>query len=94
MARLSVPVEALINLRQRLDVLPTRCRERRLLVEETATLYGVSSDTLYRALRQYSRPKSIHRSDSGTTRKVPPEEMELYCEIIAAVKIRTSNKKG
>lgn len=75
-------------------MLPSRCQERRQLVAETAGLYGVSIDTLYRALRNSSRPQSINRSDSGTPRKLPKSEMELYCEVIAAMKIRTSNKKG
>jgi hypothetical protein len=92
--RKQIPAEALINLRQRLDILPSRCRERSLLVEETATLYGVLTDTVYRALRQYSRPKTINRSDSGSPRKLSSKEMELYCEVIAAMKIRTCNKKG
>lgn len=94
MAHKQIPIEALINLRQRLDGLPSRCQSRRILIEETASLYGVSTDTLYRALRNSSRPKSINRSDSGTPRKLSLSEMELYCEIIAAMKIRTSNKKG
>jgi hypothetical protein len=94
MARKQIPVEALINLRQRLESLPSRCQERRLLIEETASLYGVSTDTLYRALRTSLRPKSINRSDSGTPRKLSLSDMERYCEIIAAMKIRTSNKKG
>ena len=94
MTRKKIPAEALINLRHRLDVLPSRCQERRQLVEETANLYGVSIDTLYRALRQNLRPKSINRSDSGTPRKLSSAEMELYCEVIAAMKIRTCNKKG
>ncbi|WP_083890048.1 DDE-type integrase/transposase/recombinase [Crinalium epipsammum] len=89
-----MPAEALINLRQRLDMLPSRCPERSSLVGDTATLYGVSSATLYRLLRQHSRPKAINRSDSGSPRKLSPVEMELYCEIIAAMKIRTCNKKG
>lgn len=94
MAHKQIPIEALINLRQRLESLPSRCQSRRILIEETASLYGVSTDTLYRALRNSSRPKSINRSDSGTPRKLSLSEMELYCEIIAAMKIRTSNKKG
>ncbi len=94
MIRKQIPAEALINLRQRLDILPSRCRERSLLVEETAVLYGVSTDTVYRVLRQYSRPKPINRSDSGSPRKLSSTEMELYCEVIAAMKIRTCNKKG
>lgn len=93
MAHKQIPVEALINLRHRLESLPSRCRERRILIEETAALYGVSTDTLYRALRNSSRPRAINRSDSGTPRKLSITEMELYCEVIAAMKIRTSNKK-
>jgi len=93
-ARKQIPTEALINLRHRLEMLPHRCRERRQLVEETAALYGVSSDTLYRALRERGRPKAIHRSDRGRPRKLSPIEMERYCEVVAAFKIRTCNKKG
>jgi hypothetical protein len=94
MIRKKIPAEALTNLRHRLDMLPSRCQERRQLMSETASLYGVSIDTLYRALRNSSRPKSINRSDSGTPRKLSPAEMEMYCEVIAATKIRTCNKKG
>jgi hypothetical protein len=93
-SRKKIPASALISLRQRLDLLPARCTERKLLVDETAALYGVSKDTLYRLLREQSRPKSVRRSDRGQPRKLPQQEMESYCEIIAAFKIRTSNKKG
>lgn len=94
MVHKQIAVEALINLRHRLDGLPSRCQERRILIEETAALYGVSTDTLYRALRNSSRPKSINRSDNGTPRKLSMTDMERYCEVIAAMKIRTNNKKG
>jgi hypothetical protein len=94
MAHKQIPVEALINLRHRLDGLPSRCRERRMIIAETAALYGVSTDTLYRALRNAARPNSINRADNGVPRKLPLKEMERYCEIVAAMKIRTSNKKG
>jgi len=63
-------------------------------MQETAALYGVSETTLYRALREHNRPKSLRRSDRGQPRILPAEEMEAYCEIIAAMKIRTSNKKA
>lgn len=86
--------EALVNLRRRLDALPARDPDRRILLESTAALYGVSRATLYRALRRQLRPKSIRRADRGTPRKLPAEDMERYCEIIAALKIRTTNKKG
>jgi transposase len=89
-----IAASALISLRQRLDLLPARCGERKLLITETANLYGVSTDTLYRLLREQSRPKSLRRADRGQPRKLSQSEMESYCEIVAAFKIRTSNKKG
>lgn len=89
-----IPAEALVQLRQRLDLLRPRSAERRRLVTATAELYGVSPDSLYRALRQLNRPHSAHRSDKGRPRKLPLSELENYCEIIAALKVRTTNKKG
>lgn len=94
MSRKQISPEALVHLRQRLELLPHRSRERRKLIEEAATTYDVSVHTLYRALRERVRPKAAHRSDRGTPRKLSTAEMERYCEIIAAFKIRTSNKKG
>jgi transcriptional regulator of acetoin/glycerol metabolism len=51
--------EALISLRHRLSGLPSRSKERRSIMQETAALYGVSETTLYRALRQHNRPKPL-----------------------------------
>jgi len=65
-----------------------------MIMQETAHLYGISEQTLYRALAQRARPKALRRSDRGTPRAVPQEKMEYYCELIAAIKVRTSNKKG
>lgn len=64
------------------------------MVRSTAELHGVSSSTLYRSLRQQLRPKSIRRADRGLPRKLTLVELERYCEIVAALKLRTSNKKG
>ena len=64
------------------------------MLRSAAELYGVSRATLYRALREQLRPKPVRRADRGQPRKVPSAEMERYCEIIAALKIRTTNKKG
>ena len=89
-----IPAETLVSLRQRLDALPVRCRERRELVESTARLFGVSDDTLYRALRRRVHVSSNHRADRGKPRKLSVAEMERYCEVIAAFKVRTLNKKG
>ena len=51
MRRRGIPVETLMELRQRLDRFPPRSKERRILIEETALLYGVSKVTMYRALK-------------------------------------------
>jgi hypothetical protein len=77
--------EALINLRHRLSGLPSRCKERRSIMQETADLYGVSESTLYRAFKQDNRPKSLRRSDRGKPRVLPSELMETNCEVIAAI---------
>jgi uncharacterized protein YhjY with autotransporter beta-barrel domain len=71
-------------LHRRLSVLPARSHERRMIMQETARLYGISEQTLYRALAQRARPKALRRSDRGTPRVVPQEKMEYYCELIAA----------
>ena len=42
--------EALIDLHRRLSTLATRSHERRKIMQETANLYGVSEQSLYRAL--------------------------------------------
>lgn len=49
----SIPTEALINLRRRLDVLPARHPDRKAMMESAATLYGVSRTTVNRYLREW-----------------------------------------
>jgi hypothetical protein len=92
--RREISSEALINLRRRLDALPPRHPDRAAMLASTAALYGVSRATLYRALRLHLRPKAVRRADRGQPRKLSLAEIERYCEIIAALKLRTSNKKG
>ena len=89
-----IPAEALLDLRRRLVQLPPRHRERRMLVGGVADFYGVSRATVYRALRGQLQPKGLRRADRGEPRRIPRADLERYCEIIAALKIRTSNKKG
>jgi hypothetical protein len=50
--------------------------------------------TLYRALAQRRRPRASRRADRGTPKVLPQGEMEYYCELISAIKVRRSNKKG
>jgi hypothetical protein len=94
MARKGIPAEALLDLRRRLATLLSRSAERRQIMQETAALYGVAEVTLYRALREHARPRSLRRADYGVPRVMPTRQMERYCEVIAAIKLRTSNKQG
>ena len=89
-----IPAEALLDLRRRLDDLPPRHAGRRALVEGAANLFGVSRATLYRALAGQFRPRGLRRADRGEPRKLTHHELEHYCEIVAALKLRTSNLKG
>jgi len=89
-----VPPEALVGLRRRLDTLPGRHPDRARMVKQAAALYGVSATTFYRQLRTLHRPRPVRRADRGQPRKVPAADLERWCEVIAALKLRTTNKKG
>jgi hypothetical protein len=89
-----IPAEALLSLRTRLAGLPPRSAARREEVGRIAELFGVSPSTVYRGLKSLHRPKGLRRSDRGRPRTVSEGDLEKYCEIIAALKMRTSNKKG
>jgi hypothetical protein len=90
----AVPVEALATLRRRLAALPARHPERGVAMRSTAQLYAVSRATLYRLLRGEHRPREAHRADRGCPRLMPAAEIERWCEIVAAMKVRTTNRKG
>jgi hypothetical protein len=90
----AVPVEALATLRRRLAALPARHPERGVAMKSTAQLYAVSRATLYRLLRGERRPREAHRADRGCPRLMPAAEIERWCEIVAAMKVRTTNRKG
>lgn len=38
--------------------------------------------------------QSLRRTDYGIPRILPPADLERYCELIAALKVRTGNTKG
>jgi hypothetical protein len=54
-----------------------------MIMKETANLYGISEQSLYRALAQRARPRALRRSDRGTPRVLPQDKMEYCCELIA-----------
>lgn len=89
-----VPAEALVDLRRRLQSFSPRSTQRRVLMQECAELYGISESTLYRALRTLARPKSLRRADCGSPRVISKRQMVRFCEVVAALQVRTSNKKG
>lgn len=62
------PGEALVDLRRRLSLLSPRDPGRTEIVARAADAYGISIWTLYRALRELNRPKSVRRADHGTSR--------------------------
>src|SRR5947209_10400990 len=89
-----IPVDSLLHLRQRLDHLPPKSPERATQVAAVAQVYGVSATTVYRALQAFPKPHAVHRTDRGIPRVLPQAELERYCELIAALKLRTTNKQG
>ena len=93
MGQKQLPTEVIAELKQRLSTAPPRSAERRQMILQTAQHYGVSDDTLYRALRAFQRPQALRRADYGEPRVMAKSQLEQYCEIIAALKIRTANKK-
>jgi len=89
-----LPSEALVDLRRRLASLPPRSVATRQVIREVAAAYDVSASTVYRALTHRPGPRAVQRVDQGTPRVLPAEQLEQYCEVIAALKLRTTNKQG
>ena len=89
-----MPLESIVILHNNLMSLSKRHPERQELIENFAKGFGVSVSTIRRALREYTKPSLVKRSDFNLPRTISPVEMKQYCELIAALKIRTTNKKG
>jgi hypothetical protein len=92
--RKQIPVDSLLQLRQRLECLPRKSPERAEQINAVATLYGVSIATVYRSLEDLNKPHSALRADQGKPRVLPQTELERYCDVVAALKLRTTNKNG
>ena len=89
-----IPTETLMGLRRRLAMLPKRDSGRRAEVARIAELFGVSSSTIYRALTSVRHPKGLRRADRGRPRTADAGQMNRYCTIVAALKVRTTNGQG
>jgi transposase InsO family protein len=94
MSHSSIPIESIVILHNNLTGLSARDPKRRHLQEEVAKSFSVSLSTIRRALRIYQKPRSIKRTDFNCPRNISAAEMLNYCELVAALKIRTTNKKG
>jgi hypothetical protein len=92
--RKAIPTDSLLQLRQRLDRLPPKSPERTTQIAAMALLYGISVTTVYHTLSAFQKPHTAHRRDREKPRVLPPSELEHYCELIAALKLRTTNKAG
>lgn len=92
--KMRIPAETLLGLRRRLSSLPARAPERRQEVDRIADLCGVSAATVYRGLKELHRPKDIRRTDRGRPRALGEGEMTRFCEVVAALKLRTRNGQG
>jgi hypothetical protein len=66
-----ISADSLLALRQRLDRLSPKSPERATQVKSIAELYGVSTDTVYRSLRDLHKPKAVQRGDPGQPRVLP-----------------------
>lgn len=94
MSQNTIPLESIIILHNNLANLSARNPEKRRLQDEAAKGFDVSLSTVRRALRNYRKPKSAKRRDFNCPRTISAADMQTYCELIAALKIRTTNKKG
>ncbi|MDL4915556.1 MAG: IS481 family transposase [Enterobacterales bacterium endosymbiont of Blomia tropicalis] len=92
--RSAIPPDSLLQLRQRLDRLPPKSPERANQIAATAQLFGISVTWVYRARHLVLKPRTAHLSDHGHPRVLPPSELEHYCELIAALKLRSTNTSG
>lgn len=78
--RKQIPAESLLQLRQRLDRLPHKNPECAAQVRAMSELYGISTTSVYRALKDFLKPRVVHRTDHGKPRVLPKSERERYCE--------------
>lgn len=94
MKKTEIPYDRIIDLKNKIELFALKSPERKKLIKNFAEFYGLSVSTIYRRIEENRKPKSLKRSDSGKPRYIEKELMEKYCQIIAALKLRTTNKKN
>ena len=93
MIKKPLPTEVIVGLYQQLANLSAKNPNRKTSYRGTAQAFNVSLSTVRRALKNYRQPRSIGRSDYNRPRKISREKMLRYCELIAVLKIRSTNRK-
>jgi hypothetical protein len=89
-----IPTEQLILLHNKMLAFSPRHPERKKLICSVAESFGVSESTIRRQLREHIHFSIENRIDKNIPRVISKTDMLLYCQLIAALKIRTSNKKN
>jgi hypothetical protein len=90
-----IPLEILYRLDEKITNLPNNGKLRRALIQEVAECYQLSEATVYRQLtRLMLHPaKRVVRKDKGHSRIIKDDDLHYYCQLIAAMKIRSMNSK-
>lgn len=89
-----IPTEQLLALHHKLEDYQRYSQERSELIQQMAEAFNVSPSTVRRQLQKIIKPQLIQRDDFNTPRIMSHEQMLEYCQLIAALKLRTSNKQG
>ncbi len=89
-----LPHEQLIILHNQISVYSTRDAMRRKLITEFAQTFDISIATVRRQLKVCTTLSCNRRIDFNKPRIISADIMQYYCKLIAALKLRTSNKKG
>lgn len=90
-----IPLEILYRLDEKITNLPHNGKLRRKLIQDVAESYQLSSSTVYRQLKQlmlHPNKRKI-RKDKGSSRVVSNDDLHFYCQLIAAMKVRSINTK-
>ncbi|WP_341789290.1 hypothetical protein [Rickettsia endosymbiont of Polydrusus tereticollis] len=77
MIKKPLPTEVIVGLYHQLANLSAKPPDRNRLIKEAAQTFNVSFSTVRRAIKNYSKPRSIQRADYNKPRKISTEEM-LY----------------
>lgn len=90
-----IPLEILYRLDEKVTNLPDKGKLRRELIHEVAVRYQLSDSTVYRQLKKlllHPNERAV-RKDKGFPKIIKDADLYYYCQLIAAMKIRSMNGK-